>query len=223
MCGIAGIINFNQLEDKQPLLRRMIGLLRHRGPDAAGIYENGPIGLGHARLSIIGLEGGGQPISNEDGSLWIVYNGEVFNYVELREDLIRKGHVYPAYYAPREDIGGLPWDLREQLTLLSDNAWMNYWGVWEFDESRANPRIRNMDELTELAIWPKLYRRLALYFLDGNDGLANFEQWLTDNNKDDRVLIMSRDEYTHLHNTFDINDNRINMRYWPEDIIVYPG
>ena len=52
------------------------------------------VGLGHARLSIIGLKGGGQPISNEDGTLWIVYNGEVFNYIELKEDLIKRGHKF---------------------------------------------------------------------------------------------------------------------------------
>lgn len=141
----------------------------------------------------------------------------------LNAKLMKKGHVYPAYYAPRGDVGGLPWDLRNRLTSLSDNAWMRYWGVWEFDVSRENPQIKNMDELMELAIWPKLYRRLALYFKDDNNGLANFEQWLTDKNKDDRVFIMSRGEHTHLHNTFDINNNRINMRYWPEDIIIYPG
>jgi len=141
----------------------------------------------------------------------------------LNANLIRKGHVYPAYYAPREDVGGLPWDLRNHLTRLSDNAWMHDWGVWEFDESRANPRIRNMDELMELAIWPKLYRRLALYFQDGNNGLANFEEWLTDNDKDDRVLILTRGENTHLHGTFEIRGNRINMRYWPEELLIYPG
>ena len=94
MCGIAGIINFNSSEDKQDLLRRMIGLLRHRGPDSAGIYLNGPAGLAHARLSIIDLSSGDQPIHNEDRSVWIVFNGEIFNYPELREDLISRGHRF---------------------------------------------------------------------------------------------------------------------------------
>jgi endonuclease YncB( thermonuclease family) len=141
----------------------------------------------------------------------------------LNANLIRKGHVYPAYYASREDIGGLPWDLRDRLTSLSDNAWAYDWGVWEFDVSRANPRIRNMDDLMKLAIWPKLYRRLALYFLDGNNSLANFEEWLTDNDKDDRVLILTHGEITHLHRTFEIRGNRINMLYWPEELLIYPG
>ncbi len=94
MCGIAGIINYNSSEDKQDLLRRMIGLLRHRGPDSAGIYLNGPAGLAHARLSIIDLSSGDQPIHNEDRSVWIVFNGEIFNYPELREDLISRGHRF---------------------------------------------------------------------------------------------------------------------------------
>jgi asparagine synthase (glutamine-hydrolysing) len=94
MCGIAGIINFNNREDMQPTLTRMIGLMRHRGPDASGIYLNDQVGLAHARLSIIDLNGGDQPIHNEDRSVWIVFNGEIFNYPELRRDLITRGHQF---------------------------------------------------------------------------------------------------------------------------------
>ncbi|MDY6792892.1 MAG: asparagine synthase (glutamine-hydrolyzing) [Thermodesulfobacteriota bacterium] len=94
MCGIAGIINFSSKEDMQDLLRRMIGLLHHRGPDASGIYVDSNAGLAHARLSIIDLSGGVQPIYNEDQSVWIVFNGEIFNYPELREGLILRGHRF---------------------------------------------------------------------------------------------------------------------------------
>jgi asparagine synthase (glutamine-hydrolysing) len=72
----------------------MIALLRHRGPDAAGLYLDDHIGLGHARLSIIDLAGGLQPLTNEDESLWLICNGEVFNYVELRADLEARGHRF---------------------------------------------------------------------------------------------------------------------------------
>ena len=72
----------------------MISLMQHRGPDASGIYMDGPAGLAHARLSIIDLAGGDQPIHNEDKTLWVVFNGEIFNYPELREDLIQKGHKF---------------------------------------------------------------------------------------------------------------------------------
>ena len=94
MCGIAGIINFNTPEDMRTTLTRMIGLLHHRGPDASGIYMNGQAGLAHARLSIIDLSGGDQPIHNEDRSVWTVFNGEIFNYPELRRGLIDRGHQF---------------------------------------------------------------------------------------------------------------------------------
>ena len=93
MCGITGIVN---LERPEPIgeetLRGMLGMLRHRGPDEFGIYASPWAGLGSARLSILDLSGGQQPISNEDQSLWIVYNGEVFNYVELRPQVEALGH-----------------------------------------------------------------------------------------------------------------------------------
>jgi len=94
MCGIAGIINYNHTEDMQGTLCRMIGLIRHRGPDASGIFISPNAGLAHARLSIIDLSGGDQPIHNEDRSVWIVFNGEIFNYPELREDLVARGHGF---------------------------------------------------------------------------------------------------------------------------------
>ena len=95
MCGIAGILNLEQSQAVTPeALKRMIYIQWHRGPDECGIYLDDYIGLAHARLSIIDLEGGTQPIHNEDRSLWIVYNGEVFNYPELREKLVKLGHKF---------------------------------------------------------------------------------------------------------------------------------
>jgi asparagine synthase (glutamine-hydrolysing) len=72
----------------------MTHMLRHRGPDEFGFYQEDKIGLGHSRLSIIDLSGGAQPIHNEDKTAWIVFNGEIFNYVELREELIKRGHQF---------------------------------------------------------------------------------------------------------------------------------
>jgi asparagine synthase (glutamine-hydrolysing) len=95
MCGIVGTLN---LSDPKPIpesgLRQMLAMLRHRGPDEFGIYLDDWVGLGNARLSIIDLSSGQQPISNEDGTLWIVFNGEIFNYVELRPALERRGHRF---------------------------------------------------------------------------------------------------------------------------------
>lgn len=93
MCGVAGILASGR-PPEQAELQRMIGTLRHRGPDGFGYHRDGPVGLAHARLSIIDLATGDQPIANEDGSVWTVFNGEIFNYVELRATLERAGHVF---------------------------------------------------------------------------------------------------------------------------------
>jgi asparagine synthase (glutamine-hydrolysing) len=94
MCGIAGILNFNGKCVEPALLDRMIERVRHRGPDDCGIYTDKQVGLAHARLSIIDLASGQQPMHNEDKSLSIVFNGEIYNYIELRADLLRKGHRF---------------------------------------------------------------------------------------------------------------------------------
>ena len=94
MCGIAGIINFRGSEEMEPTLRKMLGIMRYRGPDGFGIYLDSKTGLASTRLSIIDLNTGDQPIHNEDGSLWVVLNGEIFNYPELTESLLAKGHKF---------------------------------------------------------------------------------------------------------------------------------
>ena len=95
MCGISGIYNFKTSEPVSlHLLEAMTDTLIHRGPDGEGFYASGPIGLGHRRLSIIDLQGGNQPMTNEDQSVWVVFNGEIYNFGELRNDLIKKGHTF---------------------------------------------------------------------------------------------------------------------------------
>ncbi len=98
MCGICGIIDYNRSTTvSNPLIGRMCARMEHRGPDDEGIYVNGQrtAGLGHRRLSIIDLSGAGhQPMSNEDGTVWIVLNGEIYNYLELKVDLEGKGHIF---------------------------------------------------------------------------------------------------------------------------------
>ena len=98
MCGIAGVLNLTPgPPPDESQLRQMLGMLRHRGPDEFGIYLDEHAGLGSARLSIIDLSSGQQPISNEDGTMWIVFNGEIFNYVELRPDLEARGHRFSTH------------------------------------------------------------------------------------------------------------------------------
>ncbi|MBT4510655.1 MAG: asparagine synthase (glutamine-hydrolyzing) [Chloroflexi bacterium] len=95
MCGIAGIYNRVTNRPIDPsILKRMSGSLRHRGPDEEGFHTSGSIGLAHSRLSIIDLSGGIQPIYNEDKTVCVIFNGEIFNYVELREVLQSKGHRF---------------------------------------------------------------------------------------------------------------------------------
>ena len=94
MCGIAGMLKFGGGQAERDQLCKMIATLRHRGPDASGMHISGAAGLAHARLSIIDLECGAQPMSTTDGRLWISFNGEIFNYIELREELVRKGHRF---------------------------------------------------------------------------------------------------------------------------------
>ncbi len=96
MCGFAGIVDFRDRGETPSveLLTEMIGQVRHRGPDEYGLYRDRHAGLVHARLSLIDLVSGQQPLANETKSLWIIFNGEIYNYVELRRDLEAAGHLF---------------------------------------------------------------------------------------------------------------------------------
>jgi len=95
MCGICGIIGCDDCgQVAERVIRTMCSVMAHRGPDDEGVYRNGTVGMGHRRLSIIDVSGGHQPMANEDDSIWIVYNGEIYNHAELRKDLEKRGHRY---------------------------------------------------------------------------------------------------------------------------------
>ena len=95
MCGIAGIFNFDARQPvDEVLLRAMNAAITHRGPDEDGFYVNGPLGMANRRLSIIGLADGRQPIANEDETVWTVFNGEIYNYPDLRRELEDRGHRF---------------------------------------------------------------------------------------------------------------------------------
>ena len=94
MCGISGRFNLDGRPVTVNEIVAMRDILVHRGPDDAGIFIDGAIGLGHRRLSIIDLEGGRQPISNEDGTVTVVFNGEIYNFDELRRELVGRGHSF---------------------------------------------------------------------------------------------------------------------------------
>ncbi len=98
MCGIAGVVESNRdARVDESILRRMCAVMVHRGPDDEGVYTQGRAGLGMRRLSIIDVAAGHQPISNEDGTIWIVFNGEIYNHAALREQLIARGHRYTTH------------------------------------------------------------------------------------------------------------------------------
>jgi len=95
MCGIVGIYNSTEpLQSPENLLQRMLGRIQYRGPDESGIYINNRVAMGSVRLSIIDIQSGQQPLSSSDGKYWIVFNGEIFNYIELKTDLKCLGYSF---------------------------------------------------------------------------------------------------------------------------------
>lgn len=98
MCGIVGVLRFDGKPIDEEHLIAMRDTMFHRGPDDGGCYVNGAVGLGHRRLSIVDLtDAGHQPMTNEDGTVWLVFNGEIYNYVELRAELLARGHRFSSH------------------------------------------------------------------------------------------------------------------------------
>ena len=136
MCGIAGFVRLDRPAQRS-LVEAMCDQIRHRGPDDEGVYVDGGCGIGMRRLSIIDLSTGHQPISNEDGSVWIVFNGEIYEYQELRADLMARGHRFQTssdtetlvHLYEQEGVEGLKrlrgmfafaiWDARQSRLLLA--------------------------------------------------------------------------------------------------------
>ncbi len=98
MCGICGKLLLSEAGSVEPaLITKMNSAMIHRGPDDSGVYTSRKIGLGHRRLSIIDLQTGKQPLSNEDNTVWVVFNGEIYNFQDLRNELIRRGHTFKTH------------------------------------------------------------------------------------------------------------------------------
>ena len=95
MCGICGQFNFIRREPvESSTIQRMTRTIAHRGPDDEGLFVSGPVGLGFRRLSIIDLAGGHQPMSDAEETVWVILNGEIYNFKELRADLEQRGHQF---------------------------------------------------------------------------------------------------------------------------------
>lgn len=156
MCGIAGIVKHRGGCVDRNRLTAMIATLGHRGPDAQEIHVANGTGLAHARLSIIDLEGGGQPMSIADGQLWITFNGEIFNYVELRAELINKGHKF----ATRSDTEVILHLYQEE----GENCVQRLNGQWAFaiwDEVRQRLFVSR----DRLGVRPLFYTQTSNAFL----------------------------------------------------------
>src|SRR5215831_4889255 len=137
MCGICGIVNFKATDAVNPdLLERMTSAQAHRGPDDHGYFIDGNAGLGHRRLSIIDLSGGAQPIFNEDQSVAVVFNGEIYNYSDLTKDLVGHGH---------------------QFKTRSDTE-----TIVHAYEQRGDNCVRDFRGMFAFAIWDRRHKRLLL-------------------------------------------------------------
>jgi asparagine synthase (glutamine-hydrolysing) len=137
MCGICGIVSgARERTVERPVLERMCRVLEHRGPDDEGIVIRGSVGLGHRRLSIVDLAGGHQPMANEDGTVWVSYNGEIYNHLELRPGLEAAGHRYRT----RSDTETL-------VHLYEALGW---------------PFVRRLRGIFALALWDERQRTLVL-------------------------------------------------------------
>lgn len=195
MCGIVGKLN---LDGQQPvnleLVQRMMDLIAHRGPDGEGKYISGAIGMGHRRLSIIDLNTGDQPMCNEDGTVWIVYNGEIYNYPELRVDLKGRGHTFKSTTDTEvilhlyEELGvesvsrlrGMfafaLWDERKRLLLLARDRV----GIKPLYYTNTGKALLFASEIKSLLADPSVARTinprgidrfLTYYYLPGNETL----------------------------------------------------
>jgi asparagine synthase (glutamine-hydrolysing) len=135
MCGICGIVSVGPPPDRD-LLLRMMGRLVHRGPDGCGYFRDRHVALGHTRLAIIDAAGGAQPMCNEDGNLWVCFNGEIFNYIELGEELRGRSHVFQ--------------------TASDTEVIVHAWEEWGAD------CFRRFNGQWALALWDRRERRLVL-------------------------------------------------------------
>jgi asparagine synthase (glutamine-hydrolysing) len=181
MCGIAGLLNRNFEQPADPALLRSMGdTISHRGPDAEGIWTDGGLGLVHRRLSIIDLAGGDQPIGNEDGSIQVVFNGEIYNFEKLRSELANKGHRFKTRsdteilvhlyeeVGPRlvEQLRGMftfaLWD-RNNRTLMLARDRMGIKPLYFF---RDGDRIIFGSELKPLLVHPEVRREIDVESLE---------------------------------------------------------
>ena len=165
MCGIAGACAAKGYAIEPERLASMIAMVDHRGPDGCGMHVEPAAGLAHARLSVIDVNGGAQPMSNEDGSLWITFNGEIFNYIELREELLARGHHF-ASLSDTEVILHLYEDLGADAVRKLNGQWS--FAIWN---ARARTMFLSRDRL---GVRPLFYTQCGDQFLFASEIKALF-------------------------------------------------
>lgn len=165
MCGIAGVYELDGSQVDPGLPARMLEPLAHRGPDGHGVWVDGPIGLAHARLSIVDLAGGAQPMGNEDGTIQITFNGEIFNYPELRAELLQKGHRF-ATRSDTEVIVHLYEEDGERCVERLNGQWA--FAIWD---ARRRCLFLSRDRL---GIRPLYYAKTPARFLFASEAKAIF-------------------------------------------------
>ncbi len=221
MCGIAGILNISEGSAPERLeLKKMITMLKHRGPDDYGYYTDASIGLAHARLSIIDLENGHQPIHDGEKNIWIVFNGEIFNYIELRKDLVKDGvkfythsdtevivHLYKKYgldfvnYLNGQFSIAL-WDkTRKRLVLIRDRV-----GIDPLFYYKEDNRFYFASEIKSILPCMKNSPRLNAHALDQ---LLTFWSPVSPNSLFENIYEVRPGEMTLIE-----NNNISHHRYW---------
>jgi asparagine synthase (glutamine-hydrolysing) len=220
MCGIAGLLAGSGQRADRDLLDRMVASVGHRGPDDRGVFVDGPVGLAHARLSIVDLEGGHQPLCNEDGTIWITFNGEIFNYIELRHELEAKGHRFATksdtevivhlyeetgdacVHALNGQWAFALWDARRRRLFLSRDRL----GVRPLHYAVADRTFLFASEAKSLLLHPALPRRLDARALD-----QIFTFWCP---LPPRTIFDRISELPPAHSLI-VQDDRVDLRrYW---------
>ena len=135
----------------------------------------------------------------------------------LNAKLAKNGYVYPAFYT------GLPVDLRNVISSLCDDARSNNLNVWSVDQSITGFQVEHPEDLEELSIWPKLYRRLTKFFKETSSNIGDFEGWLrSDPDNDDQIYFFKENSLGRLHNLLEIDENTIKMKYYPNQFMIVP-
>jgi asparagine synthase (glutamine-hydrolysing) len=176
MCGIAGIVAAKAGALDAPLIasgtiREMTAAIAHRGPDADGFFEGPGIALGHRRLKVIDLEGGAQPMSNQDGSVWVTYNGEIYNHETLREQLEARGHVFRSHCDTEVLVHGYAeWGASELLERIDG---MFAFAIWDAHRRRV---VLARDRMGQKPLFYSLLRDGTLIFASELKGVLAHPQ-----------------------------------------------